>query len=112
MFNDIIFFYKTADEILRTIINARKSVFYIDEISDEFSGYYYLVEGEVMLYFNESLSQTFPNVQLESISLINNGIGNWQSQFYNAKKIDQNYFVVPPLFNEVESFPKGKIIKF
>jgi hypothetical protein len=112
LFKDFNFFYKSAEEILRTIINSKKRVFYIDEISDEYSGYYYLVEGEIMLYFNDCLSPLHPNIQLESISMIINGTASWQAKYYNAKEINQEYFVLPPLFNEVERFPKGKIVDF
>jgi hypothetical protein len=30
----------------------KKRVFFIDEISDDYSGFYYLVEGEILLNFN------------------------------------------------------------
>ncbi len=109
---DYNFLYKSAEEILRTIIQAKKRVFFIDEISDEYSGFYYLVEGEILLNFNHSLSQFHADILLESISLNNTGIADWQAKYYNAKEINHKYFIVPPLFNEVERFPKGKIADF
>jgi hypothetical protein len=44
--------------------------------------------------------------------MIINGTASWQAKYYNAKEINQEYFVLPPLFNEVERFPKGKIVDF
>ncbi len=112
LFSDFDLFYKPAKDILSLFISNNISLYYIDQISDEYSGFYYVTKQGDLLRFIESYGRYNIGAQLMSFSCVNTELALQQAYQNNAIEITKDNFIVPPVYNELKKYPKGKKINW
>lgn len=110
MFDDYLLFYQPAKDILKLILENDIKLYYIETLSGELTNYYYVTSNNVKLFFNPFISEFYANAQLSELGA-DIGCLN-QAKQHNAIEITKENFIVPPLFDELEKYPKGKKIEW
>jgi hypothetical protein len=110
IFEDYSIFYLPAKEIFTIILENEIDLYFIEELSGNFSNYYYVTSNNVRLLFDPYISEYYNGAQLATIGTDAGCMQ--QARNHNAIKISFENMIIPPFFDEVYKYPKGNLLKY
>jgi hypothetical protein len=111
LFSDYPTFFLPSIELFKVILSGNIKLYYIENLSDQFSNFYYVSDKNVRMFFNHNLSEIFDGASLFYIG-VDNGSSMKQAIENEAVEMTYSNLIIPPLYNEIEMYPKGKKVDF